>query len=75
MSISQIVILSVICGAFVLFAAVLAWGDHQTGKVSHNRAAKPQVAASPDLQLFTSAAAAAASARAPSPQASAASAK
>ena len=74
MSISQIVILSVICGAFALFAAVLAWGDHQTRKISHNRAAKPQVAPSPDLQLLKSAAAAA-SARAPSPQASAASAK
>ena len=30
MSTDQIIALSVIVAAFVLFAAVLAWGDHQT---------------------------------------------
>jgi hypothetical protein len=30
MSIDQIFFLSVIAGAFLIFAAVLAWGDYQT---------------------------------------------
>jgi hypothetical protein len=35
MSIVGIVCLSAIIGAFALFAAVLAWGDHQTRHTSH----------------------------------------
>jgi hypothetical protein len=34
MSILAIVCLSAIIGAFVLFAAVLAWGDHQTRDIN-----------------------------------------
>jgi len=30
MSIGQIVVLAVIVGAFVVFAAVLGWGDYRT---------------------------------------------
>jgi hypothetical protein len=39
MSTDQIVVLSVIVAAFLLFAAVLAWGDHQTKNL--NRTARP----------------------------------
>ena len=34
MSTDQIIALSVIVAAFVLFAVVLAWGDHQTRNLS-----------------------------------------
>lgn len=34
MPITDIVILSIIFGAFVAFAAVLAWGDHQTREIA-----------------------------------------
>ena len=34
MSIDQIFFLSVIAGAFLTFAAVLAWGDYQTGHIA-----------------------------------------
>jgi hypothetical protein len=35
MSIDQIFFLSVIAGAFLIFAAVLAWGDYQTRHITH----------------------------------------
>ena len=35
MSIVGIVCLSAIIGAFVLFGAVLAWGEHQTRHITH----------------------------------------
>lgn len=35
MSVIAIVCLSAIVGAFVLFAAVLAWGDYQTRNITH----------------------------------------
>ena len=39
MSIGQIVVLAVIVGAFVVFAAVLGWGDYRT---SHPRSRRPE---------------------------------
>jgi len=35
MSVVAILCLSAIVGAFVLFAAVLAWGDYQTRNITH----------------------------------------
>jgi hypothetical protein len=37
MSIDQIFFLSVIAGAFLIFAAVLAWGDYQTRHITHRQ--------------------------------------
>ena len=54
MSIIQIVSLSIVCAAFVVFAAALAWGDYQTRNISHNRPAKPQAASPVKLQLLQS---------------------
>ena len=34
MSIGQIVVLAVIVGAFVVFAAVLGWGDYRTQQLT-----------------------------------------
>jgi len=71
MSISQIVILSAVCAAFVVFAVVLAWGDYQTRKISHSGADRPQ-APGPQLQsLRTATAAPSAPARSPKMAASA----
>jgi len=39
MSSGEIVALSAICVAFVVFAAVLAWGDFQTRNIRHDKAA------------------------------------
>ncbi len=36
MSTMQIVILSGVCVAFAVFAAVLAWGDYQTKDIRHD---------------------------------------
>ncbi len=44
MSILGIVCLSAIIGAFVLFAAVLAWGDHQTRDINPARKARQRQA-------------------------------
>lgn len=51
MSITDIVFLCGICGGFVVFATILAWGDHQTRNMSRDRTQKPQVAAPPGLQI------------------------
>jgi hypothetical protein len=56
MSISQILVLTGICGAFVVFAVLLAWGDYQTRNVSHGRAAKPQGATGSGLRMIKGAA-------------------
>ena len=44
MSSGEIVALTAICIAFVVFAAVLCWGDFQTRKIRHDHAAEPQAA-------------------------------
>lgn len=46
MSIIQIIVLSAICAAFVIFAVVLAWGDYQTRNISHQRAARSKAPSS-----------------------------
>ena len=45
MSILGIVCLSAIVGAFVLFAAVLAWGDYQTRHIAGQTRKAPQPSA------------------------------
>jgi hypothetical protein len=40
MWIEQIVSLTAICAGFIVFAAVLAWGDFQTRHIRHNQATK-----------------------------------
>jgi len=42
MSIGQIVVLAVIVGAFVVFAAVLGWGDYRTQQLTHPRSRRPE---------------------------------
>jgi hypothetical protein len=58
MSTLQIVILIAICGAFTLFAVVLAWGEQQTRNVRHSRGGTPRTDAK--LQLLKNQAGAAA---------------
>ncbi|MFZ3357931.1 MAG: hypothetical protein WCA56_11295 [Xanthobacteraceae bacterium] len=41
MSISGIVCLIAITGAFALFAVVLAWGEHQTRDIVHSARKRP----------------------------------
>jgi hypothetical protein len=47
MSIGEIVSLSAIIGAFLVFASVLAWGDYQTRGITHAPKARPRQAAQP----------------------------
>lgn len=49
MSIQGIVSLSIIIGAFVLFAAVLAWGDYQTRGISHPPKARQRPVTAPEV--------------------------
>ena len=72
MSTVQIVILLIICVAFVVFAVALAWGDYQTRNINHNRPAQPQGSPPVKLQLLKTDATAA---HAPARSAQAASAK
>ncbi len=54
MSTAQIVVLTGICSAFVVFAAVLAWGEHLTRNIGRDRGRKPQAAPgakSPSLKI------------------------
>jgi hypothetical protein len=44
MSAAEIVVLTGVCCAFVVFAAVLAWGEGQTRNIGRDRAIKPRAA-------------------------------
>jgi len=65
MSIGQIIVLAVIVGAFVLFAAVLAWGDYRAQglarRIRDRDRKEPSVAASAMALMKASKSAAAAS--------------
>lgn len=72
MSIGQIVAVCAVTGAFVLFAAVLAWGDYQTRDLTPNSRKKaPQNEPGAGFLALKNAAAKAKAqdARAPSPHA------
>ncbi len=74
MSMGQIVILAAVVGAFVLFAAVLAWGDYRAQQAAHRvrdrdaKEAAPAASATAPNKTGKGAAAASATAQARWPQ-------
>ncbi len=57
MSIVEIISLSAIIAAFMLFAVVLAWGEHQTRGIAHPARKAPQQPASAGVDALKGAAA------------------